>query len=574
MPKHDHVWDTIPIPIHGAYVYSTEQMEAVPIGAIVTNGNGRWYKVDNTDRPWCSSPDPAGYGNRVRSQDFSCRGGNNNTWMWELGEEVNATLRKQVAEELGRDESWRSGGPLSLVSIRDGYSVYVDTAGNEVNLSHGTTYMLVDFADIDLDAEWADYQKAGGRYPESFLARLRAKVINPKKVDAVHFCADCAKPKTDRLRKTGDGRMVCATCIEGYTACSDCATLHPTQDLAPVEGGKSVCGRCVRNYMWCEECNLHYNRRDAAKVRIHKHFDSCCASPQIEFTVPNGGEPLPNDTPVTITVEDGLITDTGMAEVRHVIVQYAVDLARESGVPSSYGDFATEPGKWYQLGHALDVVGNKFKDKGGAFAKRVGKYAYKQYGLKMPESLMAKVGTIAADHSRSKDFRVSVTRELNGGPEEYGNAASCWWQSYGQYRCMLKSNGGFGLLTHGPAGVIGRIWVIPLRLQRNGARPPSGPFPTFDAMSADAFMVFNQYGDLANHVGPRLLAHMVDKEWTYKKVSYEGSMYANNDMAYLVGSEETIERITNGGLFAMDFTQHADLYVNEQRRTNKEKANV
>ncbi len=578
MPEHNYVWDTIPIPINGAFVYDTEQLEAVPVGTVITNGGrrSRWFKVDNTDRPWSSRSDPKEFGNRVRSVDFSCYGGNNFTWMWELNEEIQAMLRTQVVEELGRDESWRANGPLSLVSIEDGYSVYIDTAGNEVRLAHGTVYMLVDFAEIDLDSEWDAYREAGGRFPDSFLARLRAKVINPSKVDTVHFCADCTKPVTGRLRRTGGDRMVCATCIEGYTACSDCATLHQAADMTAAEGDKAVCARCVRNYMWCEECNLHYNRRDVDKAKFHRHFDRCCASPQVEFAVPNGGEPLPNDTIVGVTMEDGLISEAGMEAVTQVLVRYAVNLAREQGDPSSYGIPDTEPGRWYQVGYSVNQVGNRFKTKDGAFAKRVGRYAYKQFGLKMPEQLMAKVGTTASDHSRAKAFSVSVTRELNGGPEEYGNAASCWWQSYGQHRCTLKSNGGFGLLTHAHGQVVGRTWVIPLRLQRNGARPPSGPFPTFDAMNADVFMVFNQYGELANHVGPRLLAHMIDRDWTYQAVTYEGSLYVNNDSAYLVGSEDDIKHITRGGVqgLAMDFDQHSNLFATEQRKTKKEKANV
>jgi hypothetical protein len=175
-----------------------------------------------------------------------------------------------------------------------------------------------------------------------------------------------------------------------------------------------------------------------------------------------------------------------------------------------------------------------------------------------------------------------VTRDLNQTPADFAHEGSCWWGSYFSGRCMVKTNGGFGLRTYrdGPGTYpTGRAWVMPLRRESEKSFTLD---PTFDSLTPDAFAVFNTYGDLANYTGARLMAHLAGM--TYRKVDlyFDGiaNLYINSGSGYLVGPEEICEhyQLGSGRVLQVRVQQHNNLFEREQaaliNNNQKEKARV
>ncbi len=150
---------------------------------------------------------------------------------------------------------------------------------------------------------------------------------------------------------------------------------------------------------------------------------------------------------------------------------------------------------------------------------------------------------------------------------EFGNEGSCWWGEYGDSRCALKSNGGFGLRSFSAdgsgyyGGVTGRAWVLPLRWDL--PEQHGNLTPTFETMTPDAFAVFNGYGDLSDYTAPRIMAHLAG--WTYRKISFSCSPMWVNSGGYLVAPEDTVRQ--QGDSLRLSVDTHAQLLQQEQART-------
>jgi len=210
----------------------------------------------------------------------------------------------------------------------------------------------------------------------------------------------------------------------------------------------------------------------------------------------------------------------------------------------------------------LYAIGAQWQARDGNYAKRLSRHAYKAHQLKLTPEVMSQVGTIARDHSTAVSVTIEVSRELNESAGYWYHEDSCWWNSYSESRCALKTNGGFGLRSFSTgdpyADVTGRAWVLPLRLNENGY-----PLPTFDTRTPDAFVVFNGYGDLSGYTPARILAHMAG--WTYRKIGFECNPMYVNAGGYLIAPEDIAGRYTDGSLH-LSVDQHARLYDDERER--------
>jgi hypothetical protein len=173
---------------------------------------------------------------------------------------------------------------------------------------------------------------------------------------------------------------------------------------------------------------------------------------------------------------------------------------------------------------------------------------------------MSQIGTIARDHSKPVEVEIEVTREFNESAAYFYHEDSCYWGSYYESRCALKTNGAFGLRSFRGGAVSGRAWVMPLR---HVDRLRTGPdlTPTFDTMGADAFVVFNGYGDLGGYAASRIVAHMAG--WTYRKIGFGCDPMYINAGGYLVAPEHIAEPYTDGSL-KLSVPQHSDLYESEK----------
>jgi hypothetical protein len=326
--------------------------------------------------------------------------------------------------------------------------------------------------------------------------------------------------------------------------CDNCDAFHDRDRWGNIECPGWYCESCEEHhdygdecpYPYCEDCGEH-----------HGEYDGCpagcdCTSPRLSFTIRNDGEaPLASDTRTEIGLPADEISDTGLAEIRACLLR----AWRDSG--HDYRDCNVE---LHSLANSFaDALGCQWQTRQGNYTKRLSRHAYQNHGgLKLSQEVMSEIGTIARDHSKASAFEIDVTRDLNRPAEDFYHDGSCWWGSYSESRCALKSNGGFGLRSFQGQSVSGRAWVMPLRKESGGL------VPTLDTMTPDAFIVFNGYGDLAGYAPARIMAGMAG--WTYKKISFSCDPMYINAGGYLVAPEHIIQDTST---LRLNVPQHASL---------------
>lgn len=411
-----------------------------------------------------------------------------------------------------------------------------------------------DADDLDLAELWTEFTHVPARRywtrarkQDDFLAYLREITSPPDAIDDIGFCGNCYSPgwKDDLSTARGDVSL-CEPCWDSWTTCDSCDERYPESSIITLLGGTEVCHSCCDDRCsFCEHCDGYYYDADDEDHSHEEHYTGCCTSPQLKFTVRNdGNEPLANDTRTVVALPSGAISAEGLEEISTYLLYQ-----RPYYDNSMYSSLRS-------LAHDLDTLGNQWQTETGNYTKRLSRHAYKTWGIKLTAEAMSQVGCIARDHSQQVDVRIEITRNLNLSSRDFGNDGSCWWGSYGESRCALKTNGGFALRTFSVHGeVTGRTWVMPLR-QRNGHL-----YATFDALTPDAFVLFNGYGNLNGYTAPRIMSHLAG--WTYRKTSFScNPMYVNSDSGYLVAPEPIIKNY-NGGL-DLSVRQHSDLFDNEQ----------
>lgn len=346
----------------------------------------------------------------------------------------------------------------------------------------------------------------------------------------VERCSACQDPTAEGTTIGYD--CYCPECRDGsFTYCDGCND-WAGQDRGGWTGDEWRCSGCLSDYTWCEQCDTYVY----GSCSEHDDDDACgCFSPAQSFTIRNDGEdPLSADVLTTVTLPAGTLDDTGVRRVQDYLRSLSL----------------------FDVADLVPSLGLSWQTKGGNYPKRLSRAAYNTLGTALSAEVLSTVGTMAREHSSaSADYRLSVTRDLNQSAEAFGHSDSCWWGSYSSSRCALKTNGGLGLRTFDADGsVTGRAWVLPLK------RCGVSLTPTFST-DADAFIVFNGYGDLSGYTPARLLAHMTGM--TYRKVSFTCSpMFVNNDAGYLVAPEELAKTFTDGALH-LSTDAHSTLFANE-----------
>lgn len=403
-----------------------------------------------------------------------------------------------------------------------------------------------------------------------FLEKLRREVTNPDDVDHVHFCIDCWVPSINATQIPNASpvagtnlAVVCADCHVNWVNCHGCDVPQRSVNSVLIEGDLlPYCHTCLNStFSYCGTCRIHY----PVGAPGHRHDGSdCCDSKAKEFVV--GG--LKNDTRLAVTLPAGVISEVGITEIRNHLINwgyttYAVSEPVSSRDPVKYREI-------HSMACRIEEVGTEWHAKNGNYTKRLSRFAHKEFKLKIPPEVLTVVGNFARDHSTSIDFEIETTRELNMTADKFAHEGSCWWSSYFASRCTLKTNGGFGVRTFNKQGRIkGRAWVMPLKVV-TGAVGIEHLEPTYNT-EAEAYVVFNGYGDLSGYSGSRVLAHLTGM--TYRKIKFECEpMYVNGDSAYLVGSEEIVSKYAKR--LVLDVFQHSNLFESEQVAPEREMANA
>lgn len=375
----------------------------------------------------------------------------------------------------------------------------------------------------------------------------------------LEVCRACATPQEEVV---ADDDGFCKPCKALYAQCEGCDDLGRINELCTTLNGLLMCSDCLdADWTWCESCDGYRADEDWENHQHGEGRDACgCESPAQKFQIRNDGEPpLSNDTRATASLPAGVISDEGITAIRCYLLMQGQ----------------------YALADALEDLDPRWQTRQGNYTKRLSRLAYKSLGIKLPPAIVSQVGCLARDHSTAVDFEIEITRDLNLSAYDFGHEESCFWTTYYESRCILKSNGGFGLRTFlkgtsTSSGdyVTGRAWVLPLKLVGDNhptlfPPPPTlgtNEFaykltPTFETLRPDAFVVFNGYGDLEGYAPARLLSHMAGM--TYRKVELAVSgLYVNNESGYLVAPEEIAEPYTDGCV-NLSVSTHSTLFHDE-----------
>lgn len=437
---------------------------------------------------------------------------------------------------------------LRFVEQCDTHSVYQRPDGTLVLVAHGfPRRYLVEFDKDEMVRQWHAMVRQWHAWPvtstcrDGFLAHLRNRLTDPDIADDVRWCANCASVDLLDDGETVDGNFVCSECYDNeYSTCDNCHDLAHNDSITGTLDDSYVCDDCLGSYSWCNECDGYYPDDYADD---HDHDDDgsgCCESPAPDFTIRNDGvPPLANDTRVTISLPAGVIDTEGVQRIRR-----AMQLA-----------------DMYDASCLLPTLGDKWQTREGNYTKRLSRAIHKTLAQKISPDLLSEIGNIARAHSTPVDFEIETTRRLNMSAADFYHEDSCWWQSYSEGRCTLKTNGGFGLRTFTGDSVTGRAWVLPLKLADGRLTP------TFDTVNPSAFVVFNGYGRLEGYTAARILSHMAG--WTYRRVGLSCSpMFINSDAGYLVAPEDIAAPYTDGRL-DIATTQHSALFTQESTHTRE-----
>src|SRR5690242_9472574 len=110
---------------------------------------------------------------------------------------------------------------MEVVETTDRFDEYVDAAGDQVFIAHGTGQRLVDLEELDLPLEWHRWLNSHWTYQLSdWTNHLESLLIDPAEAGEVEHCGRCNGPRVgDDMCWINEDEKVCASCFEDYTLC-------------------------------------------------------------------------------------------------------------------------------------------------------------------------------------------------------------------------------------------------------------------------------------------------------------------------------------------------------------------
>lgn len=414
----------------------------------------------------------------------------------------------------------------------DTASTYRDEHGDEhiigdTLLQGGPLRLLVDF---DTALNMAN---------EARLDRdaLTALLIDPDEADEAVCCEHCPTwVHEDDSVEVGADRL-CETCSDSLGRdCYRCGDRAYPNSMYVVEEDW-CCFSCYENHTnYCEGCEETYWEDSSRHDDCRRYNCGCETADGIRYI------PL---SPALVSAGSDT-GDTGRLneDVRHTVkMEGALSDSAAYSVRCEVAEFwraSQNQDVWAEWVKALTDTDPRWKVDGRTYPKRVRKAVFKATGVNLPDALVEKIGNIARVDTEEVELDIALTWDLNMDPEEYANSGSCWWTDYAYSRCTLKEAGGFALRSfsrsHGQNYVSGRSWVIPLRMFDGKLEPTIND----NVGEAQAYVVFNSYGDLGESVGARVMANLTGK--AYKRIqSGDWSMYVNNSSCYLIAAQNVLD---------------------------------
>jgi hypothetical protein len=365
------------------------------------------------------------------------------------------------------------------------------------------------------------------------------------------ICEDCNlwSECEDEAVTVAGGHTVCQACADDrYTSCDRCGEYNDRDYICFITDIEEYyCDSC-RDYWcsWCEYCEEYYrNEHD-------DHEDACDCEPvnrKFRFHA-NGKGTVKQDKRLTVTLPAGTIDDEGLRLIRYLLRENIQDGMDANG----YTRYASGV-----IHEVMEAIGDTWHGKKGNYTRRLSREFYSNHKIKVPEGVLTEVGNLARQHSSdTSEWAVEFTRNLNLSAEDFYHDDSCWWQSYYESRCALKSWGGLAIRSFDEHdNVSGRAFIQPLNDEFA---------PTHATINAHAFLVYNCYGDLDQAKAARIVSHLTSR--TYRKIMVNSDpQYINGDMGWLVADEQTCVSAGEalgfgwGSHDLLDANRHADLEV-------------
>lgn len=163
----------------------------------------------------------------------------------------------------------------------------------------------------------------------------------------------------------------------------------------------------------------------------------------------------------------------------------------------------------------------------GSFPKRLYKFYSRNYGVKLSEEILGKVGNIAKQYTLQKTYYVELDRDL-WNPGKFGDENSCFWGNFKFAKTFIFLLGGKAMKIYSEnRAPISRCWVIPWHKN---------------------FVIFNQYStrNLRLIFSARILAYMLN--FSYEKISLElGNIYINRNEGFFISPWE--EKFSEGNFY-------------------------
>lgn len=470
---------------------------------------------------------------------------------------------------------WVPSGPRGFL-VR--HSEWIDALGRKVFLDPGPSPQpKVPAYLIDLDRSWDESDLD----TDEFCEWVSSFTLSGEEV---YWCEDCGDPIFDTFSAEGGERQVCQSCLDNnYTTCGDCDENY-RDTTSVVDGDREVCESCLQRYETCDECeelvlgirviadddlgvcdycleNVCYWCEfcdDYYREEHDYHREDCCESPKQEFSLRIKDGSISQDERLTVTLPEG-VTAHGFREIQYLLVGH---LNGRDDTPRGWGGAVSRI--------TSETIGAEWVTNKGTLPKRISRFLHRECGISLPATVLAEIGNLAKRDARSGEFHVEVTRDLNLDADEFAHGGSCWWTEYAVSRCILKTNGGFGLRSFGKYGgwATGRSWVMPMKRQF------SGPIltPTFNTDDPDAYVVFNNYGDLGEGIGPVVFAHMLG--WVSRRIDFSvDDMWVNHDDARGTRSGHLItpfaEDFSDLTSLHLSIADHSSLYRDETTTTER-----
>ena len=179
---------------------------------------------------------------------------------------------------------------------------------------------------------------------------------------------------------------------------------------------------------------------------------------------------------------DGLISLAGIRQIRRMLDMHTN---------------VSDQGRW-RLEVDRSIGGPIWKTLKGTFPKRVSRYMYKTYNIKVRNALLQSIGNIAQQNSTQGDVVFDFTRRISWEAGDFRDNESCFWTDYGGSRIAMMRAGIGAIRIYNPGGTLGRgrAWFSPL---------PEG------------FILFNAYGIMQARTIANFLCQLFGEDYNYKQ---------------------------------------------------------